>query len=112
MTTRGLRTIVYPSKDLAAAKAVFGKLLGVPPHVDEPYYVGFRVGDQEVGLDPNGHTEGATPYWQVDDITATLRALQGTGAQIVQEAHEVGGGRRVASVKDPSGNLIGLLQDP
>jgi catechol 2,3-dioxygenase-like lactoylglutathione lyase family enzyme len=64
--TSGIKTVLYPVKDLARAKALYGKLLGVEPDMDEAYYVGFRVGDQDVGLDPNGHSKGMTGpvgYW-------------------------------------------------
>ena len=73
--TSGLRTIIYPVKDLARAKTLYSTLLGVAPLNDEPYYVGFRVGDQDIGLDPNGHSQGMTGpigYWHVDDIKQTL----------------------------------------
>lgn len=52
--TSGISTVIYPVKDLARAKTLYGKLLGVAPSMDEAYYVGFSVGDQEVGLDPHG----------------------------------------------------------
>jgi hypothetical protein len=52
--TSGIRTVIYPVKDLARAKTLFGKLARAEPSMDEPYYAGFRVGDQDVGLDPNG----------------------------------------------------------
>jgi catechol 2,3-dioxygenase-like lactoylglutathione lyase family enzyme len=51
---QGLRTVIYSVKDIAAAKALYSRLLGTDPYSDEPYYVGFRGGDQEIGLDPNG----------------------------------------------------------
>jgi len=57
---QGIRTIIYPVEDLGSAKALYSKLSGVEPYVDEAYYVGFRVGDQEIGLDPNGHKQGMT----------------------------------------------------
>jgi predicted enzyme related to lactoylglutathione lyase len=110
--TQGLRTIVYPAKDMAQAKALFGKLLGVDPYVDEAYYVGFRVGDQEIGLDPNGHKQGMTGYWHVDDIKERLQTLLDAGAQVQQDIRDVGGGRLIATVTDADGNIIGLLQSP
>lgn len=58
--TSGMKTMIYPVRDLVRAKALYGSLLGVAPSMDEPYYAGFRVGDQEVGLDPNGHSQGLT----------------------------------------------------
>src|SRR5438034_2127326 len=57
---RGIGLFVYPVKDIARAKTLFTKLLATEPYADKPYYVGFRVGDQEIGLDPNGHKAGLT----------------------------------------------------
>jgi predicted enzyme related to lactoylglutathione lyase len=113
--TAGVRTIIYPVKDLARAKAVFGALLGVEPYADEPYYVGYKAAGQDVGLDPNGHAKGMTgpvPYWHVDDIRTALAGLLEAGAEVLQDVQEVGAGRQIAFVKDADGNLIGLLQDP
>jgi len=110
--TAGINTIIYPVKDLARAKALFGALLGTEPYADEPYYVGYKDAGQDVGLDPNGHAKGMTgpvPYWHVADIRASYEALLEAGAESV---HDVGGGRLIASVKDGDGNLVGLLQDP
>ncbi len=110
---QGFRIFIYPVKDIARAKTLYNKLLGVEPYVDEPYYVGFRVGDQEIGLDPNGHTQGMTGpigYWPVDDIKKSLRLLLEAGAEMQQEIKEVGEGRLIASVKDADGNVTGLVQ--
>ncbi len=54
--TSGMRTVIYPVRDLAQAKKLYGKLLGVAPSMDEAYYVGFSVAGQDVGLDPHGHS--------------------------------------------------------
>ncbi|MFG2307895.1 VOC family protein [Streptomyces sp. NPDC048566] len=112
--TAGLKTVIYPVKDIAKAKALFTALLGVEPYVDEPYYVGFKDAGQDVGLDPSGHSKGLTgpvPYWHVDDIEKTLSALLAAGAETLQEVQDVGGGRRIASVRDAEGNQVGLIQD-
>lgn len=93
---------------------MYGALLGVEPMADEPYYVGYQVADQHIGLDPNGHSKGMSgplSYWQVNDINAYLQQLVGAGAEVHQPVSNVGGGRQIASVKDADGNLIGLLQD-
>ena len=111
----GLETITYPVKDLARAKALFGALLGVEPYVDEAYYVGFRAGGPEVGLDPHGHAKGLTgpvPSWRVTDIRTSLAGLLGAGAKVLQDVQDVGGGKLIASVKDTDGNLVGLVQAP
>ena len=111
----GIKTMLFPVKDAARAKSLFTKLLGVEPHADAPYYVGFQVGGQEIGLLPSGHATGMTApvgYFQVDDINKTLDILVQEGAQIQQPAKDVGRGMLVASVKDADGNVIGLLQNP
>lgn len=104
----GVRAIVYPVKDITRAKAQFRTLLGVEPYADQPYYVGFKVGDQDIGLDPNGHKAGMTAYYQVDDIKQSLQSLVDAGSQILQEIKDVGGGRLIAIVRDADGNIIGL----
>lgn len=111
--TSGIKTIIYPVKDLAAATELFAKIVGSGPTHEQPYYVQFNVDGQEIGLDPNGHGKGMTgpvAYWHVPDIEATVTSLLGAGAEEVQGITGVGGTRRIASVKDPDGNVIGLLQ--
>ncbi len=113
--TEGIKTIIYPVKDLAQAKALYSALAGVPPSTDEAYYVGFSVGGQDIGLDPNGHNAGMTGpvgYWHVDDIKKSLQLLLAAGAQAQREVSDVGGGKLIASVRDADGNAIGLLQSP
>ncbi|MEU3253417.1 VOC family protein [Streptomyces sp. NPDC006997] len=113
--TEAANTIIYPVKDLDRAKGLFSALLGVDPYADEPYYVGFRVGGQDVGLDPNGHAKGMTgpvPYWPVADIRGSLAALLAAGSEPVQDVQDVGGGKLIAFVKDADGNLVGLTQNP
>jgi predicted enzyme related to lactoylglutathione lyase len=113
--TEGVKTIIYPVGDLAKAKTLYGKLLGVEPDMDEPYYVNFNVEGKDVGLDPNGHGQGMTGpvvYWHVDDVEKSLGALLEVGAEAWQGVRDVGGGKLIASVKDADGNAIGLLQAP
>jgi predicted enzyme related to lactoylglutathione lyase len=110
-----LSTVLYPVKDLDKAKATFTALFGVEPHVDSKYYVGYEVDGHEIGLIPNGYDQGMTgpePYFDVEDINATLIALQGTGAEVLQEPTDVAGGLLVAKLRDTQGNLIGVKQLP
>ena len=109
---QGIKTVIYPVKDIAKAKTLFRNLLGVDPYADEAYYVGFRVEDQEIGLDPNGHKHGMTGYYHVDNIEESLQTLLDAGAQVQQEIKDVGGGKLIAAVKDADGNIVGLSQQP
>ena len=112
-TTQGVKTILHPVSDVAAAKAVYSALLGIAPQHDAPYYVGFDVADQHIGLVPGGGgMTSPVAYWHVPDIEAKLAEVTAAGATVKEPAHDVGGGRLVATVTDPDGNILGLLQDP
>src|SRR5262249_56953671 len=92
----GMQTIIYPVKDIAAAKALYGRAFGVEPYVDEPYYMAFNVGGQDVGFDPNGHAKsmtGPVPYWKVDDIEAGLAGLVQARAETQHAVQAVRGGQ-------------------
>jgi predicted enzyme related to lactoylglutathione lyase len=105
--------IRVPVKDLAAAKQFYGDLLGSEPYADAPYYVGYRIGAMEVGLDPGGHAKGMTgpvAYWTVPDIAAAIKQLTEAGGTEHESPSDVGGGRLVGSVRDADGNVIGLIQ--
>jgi predicted enzyme related to lactoylglutathione lyase len=112
---KGLGPVLYPVKDLAAAKPIFTALLGAEPTVDAPYYVGYELEGRQIGLNPSGHADGLTgptAFFIVDDIASALSALVDAGAQSVQDVKDVGGGLLVASVRDADGNGIGLQQLP
>jgi len=113
--TQGIQTVLHPVSDPDAAKAVYTALLGMPPTTDAPYYVGYEAAGQQIGLVPNGAAQGmASPvaYWHVADIEAKLAEVTAAGATVKEAAHDVGGGRLVATVTDRDGNVLGLLQDP
>ena len=113
-TTQGIKTVLHPVSDLARAKTVYAALLGVPPQTDSAYYVGFEAAGQQIGLVPSGGSQGMTSpvaYWHVPDIEAKLAEVTAAGATVKEPAHDVGGGRLVATVTDPDGNVLGLLQD-
>jgi predicted enzyme related to lactoylglutathione lyase len=112
---QGVGTIIYPVKDINRAKKLFSQLLEVEPLMDEPYYVGYRVGNQDIGLDPNGFNQGMTgtiSYYHVSDIRKSLQDLLDGGALTLQDIRDVGGGKLIATIIDPEGNLIGLIQIP
>ena len=114
-STQGIKTVLHPVSDLAAAKEVYAALLGVPPETDESNYVSFEAAGQHIGLVPGGGPQGMispVAYWHVPDIEAKLAEVTAAGATVKEPAHDVGGGRLVATVTDPDGNVLGLLQDP
>ena len=111
----GCSLIVFPVSNLKSTTKLYRTLLGTDPYVEQEYYVGFRLGEFEVGLDPQGHQRGSTgalAYWTVDDAAARLQALIDAGAEKVQDATDIGYGKIIAIAKDADGSMIGLLQAP
>lgn len=114
-STQGIKVVLHPVSDLERAKPMYTALLGTAPTADSPYYVGFDAAGQHIGLVPGGGPQGMTSpvtFWEVTDIEAKLAELTAAGATVKEAAHDVGGGRRVATVTDLDGNDLGLLQDP
>jgi len=110
----GLRTVIYAAPDLAATKEWYAKALGIEPYFDQPFYVGFTVGGYELGLDPNAQiVDGSTiTYWGVANVDGTLPHFLNLGASIQTPIQEVGDGIKVAAIKDPFGNVVGLIENP
>ena len=113
----GLRTVIYHVPDLARAKVWYSTAFGVEPYFDEPFYVGFNLGGYELGLDPDTKAAapgggGAVAYWGVADVDAAVQHFTRAGASLKAKVQDVGEGIRVATVADPFGNLVGLIQNP
>jgi predicted enzyme related to lactoylglutathione lyase len=111
---QGLRTVIYPVTQLAEATDWYKQVLERAPYFDQPFYVGFEVGGFELGLIPDGvpGATGATAYWGTPDADAELARLVGLGATVESPVTDVGDGIRVATVRDPYGNLFGIIENP
>ena len=113
----GLRTAKYSAKDIAAAKAWYTKVLGYGPYFDQPFYVGFNVGGFELGITPDANAASERPeagiaYWGVADAPAAEQRLIGLGATSFEKVTEVGDGIKIGSVRDPFGNILGVIENP
>ena len=114
---QGLRTAAYQVKELDKAKAWYGKVLGLQPYFNQPFYVGFNVGEFELGLVP---AEDAKPnrapagiaYWGVADAQAAYKRLVELGASGFEPIQDVGDGILIGAVRDPFGNVLGVIQNP
>jgi predicted enzyme related to lactoylglutathione lyase len=102
-----IQLIVFPVKDLDKTKNFYNAFLGTEPYVDSAYYVGYKLDDREVGLDPNG--KAVVSYIDVDDIELSLKTLKDAGAEVVMNSKDVGGGLLVAQV-EIDGNVLGVRQ--
>jgi predicted enzyme related to lactoylglutathione lyase len=125
---RGLTTVSFFADDLAAAGEWYTELLGVGPYFrrpgpdGRPGYIEFRIGDyqHELGIidtaflphAPAAGPAGAVIYWHVDDVRAAFARLRSMGAEEHQGPIERGEGFTTASVIDPFGNILGVMQNP
>ena len=112
----GLRTCIYRVPDLPAAVKWYEKAFDTSPYFNEPFYAGFNIGGFELGLQPaeNGHHpgDGVIAYWGVNDVQAACDQLLAIGATSHEQPQDVGGNIVVASVRDPWGNIIGIIYNP
>ena len=114
---QGLRTVLYnPGADIEKAKNWYRNMLGIEPNFDQPFYVGFTVGGYELGLNlgaPKASSDsGVMAYWGVADIAKVHACLLELGATARDAIEDVGEGTLVASVVDPFGNIVGIIQNP
>jgi predicted enzyme related to lactoylglutathione lyase len=129
---KGLGTVIYRVPDLDRAKAWYSTAFQQSPYFDQPFYVGFNIAGYELGLDPDPAGEagtlagsgqgpstgsgqgpgGGVAYWRVAEIDAAVRHFVAAGASLVSASRDVGEGIKVATVSDPFGNRIGLIENP
>jgi catechol 2,3-dioxygenase-like lactoylglutathione lyase family enzyme len=109
----GLRTVVYPAPDLAAAKEWWSGVLGIQPYFDEPFFVGFSPGGYELGLDPAADpAAGPRTYWGVRSVHAAAQQLLDAGAVPVEPVADVGDGIRLGTFRTPDGSILGVIENP
>lgn len=110
-----LRTAIYQVNDMDKAKQWYVNVTGIQPYFDEAFYIGFNINGFELGLHPGKsattNSKQALAYWTIVDIESCVKKLVETGAVILEEISDVGGGIKVASVVDPWGNVIGLIEE-
>lgn len=113
----GLRTTIYKVPDLEKGKEWYSNAFGTKPYFDEPFYVGFNIGGYELGLLPEEkenpkNSENVLAYWGVEDIHSEYEHMIKSGATDHEKPTNVGGELMVASIRDPWGNVIGLIFNP
>ena len=110
-----LRTVIYHVDDLEKAKSWYENITGIKPYFDQPFYVGFDINSFELGLDPNMNNvekgNQSVAYWLVDNIETAVEKLTSNNASVISSITEVGGGIKVAVLKDPFGNAIGVIEE-
>lgn len=113
----GLRTTIYKVNDITRARDWYAQAFKTEPYFDEPFYVGFDIAGYELGIVPDEtaaelKVESVISYWGVEDIQSSYEWFLRQGATACEAPHNVGGELMTATVKDPFGNVIGLIFNP
>ncbi|WP_144874191.1 VOC family protein [Microbacterium sp. 1.5R] len=122
---RGLANLNLVADDMPAAVAWYAEVFGAPPYFVRPeqgpvQYAEWRFGDDEdefALMDARfrpalAQPGGALVSMHVDDIHAEMDTLLAHGATVFDPVTPRGDGWWSASVSDPFGNLLGLIQSP
>ena len=122
---RGLANLNLVAADLPAAIDWYTRVFDAPPYFARPehgtpQYAEWRFGDDDdefALMDARfrpalSQPGGALVSLHVDDIHAEMDRLLALGATPFDPVTQRGEGWRSASVSDPFGNLLGLIQSP
>jgi len=103
------------ARDLAGQQRFFGDLFGWTINANNPMRYGMVAGG---GADSIGGGIGETSdaprtifYVQVSDINATLAKAQSMGAETIMPRTDAGM-VVMAQLRDPEGNVVGLVEGP
>ena len=55
---------------------------------------------------------GVVAYWGVQDVDLALARLLSRGASTYGDVQQVGDGIRLVTVRDPWGNIFGIIEKP
>ncbi|WP_229790560.1 VOC family protein [Mycetocola manganoxydans] len=127
MILRGMATVSFFTDDIDAAREWYSKLLGIQPYFVRPEtgpaaYIEYRIGDyeHELGIIDRRYSPhaavtdpaGAVLFWHVDDVEETVAKLLALGAREHEPITPREAGFVTASVVDPFGNILGVMQNP
>ncbi len=128
----GFANVVFPTRDLQASVAAWTELLGHGPLFAGDDFAAFSGDDVRLGLTALPWVDHPLVFWRVDDVEEAHRALVSRGATPlgevadgslapIGEAEVTNGnpetgivdvpGGRLAVLRAPDGNLIGLNQE-
>jgi hypothetical protein len=128
---KGFANVVFPTPDLGTGVTAWKAALAQEPAFVGEDFAAFSGGGVEIGLTTRPWVDGPLVFWEVDDIEETHRGLSARGATPLAETSDgtlaelgtaevtngdpetgivdVPGGR-LAVVRVPDGNYLGLSQ--
>ena len=115
----GIVGITLWTDDLGNMFNFYHDLLRLPLHSRRDDFIAFELGEIRfnVGLHDRISGQSADPYrvmphLGVDDIHGVCRRLQEAGVEFIRPPEQEHWGGWIATLKDPDGNILQLLQLP
>ncbi len=111
----GVVEVLYFVPDRRKAAIWYSQVLEAEiSHLDDPEHFYIRIGEQEIWLHqadekgPSG-VAGQVAYWGTDDIDVSVAKAEELGGSLYRGPLKRLDGRFMCQVKDPFGNVIGLI---
>jgi uncharacterized glyoxalase superfamily protein PhnB len=109
-----LDTVIIFSSDAERLAAFYAAALGLGDPERSPGHLGFHAGRTYLGIDQvDTDHDGASSvalWFRVDDVDAAFARLVAEDAEVIYAPVDKPWGDRLASLRDPDGNRIGLSQ--
>jgi hypothetical protein len=109
----GLSYLEIPAIDIAKSAAFYHEVVGWEVRDDDPEKFSDATGHligRWVTCRESSRKPGLVPYIYVDRIDEAISRVGALGGEIAKAPYPEGN-LRVAAIRDPAGNLIGLWQD-
>ncbi len=103
-----LNYLELPVGSTGAAAAFYAAVMGWRFTDYGPSYAATTSGDTDVGLDADTSLTTLLPVIEVDDLEATLAAVEAAGGTVVQPVFAFPGGRRF-HFRDPDGHVLAAM---
>ena len=105
--------------DLEKMFHFYNDTMRLPLHARHDDFIAFELGDIRFNIGLHGEVHGASadpyrimPHLGVDDIHAEARRLAEAGVEFIRLPEQEHWGGWIATLKDPDGNILQLLQLP
>ena len=116
---RSLAGVIIWTYRVELLASFYRKILGLSPHSVRSDFVVFKFGNFRLSLGYHSEVSGTAkdPYrimvnLNVPDIHILHRSLESEGIQFIRPPELERWGGWVATLKDPDGNILQLLQQP
>ena len=119
MKIKRLSGVIIWTDQFTSMVTFYEKELGLSPHSVKPDFVAFKWGTTKFSIGQHSEVSGQSkdPYrimlnFDVSDIVLLCKELTDRGVNFIRKPEREHWGGLVATINDPDGNIVQLLQHP